>query len=320
MKPYLVALAASAAITASPALAAEWNMPTPYPEATFHTQNVMSFAEEIEEATGGSLQITVHPAGSLYEHPEIKNSVRRGLAEMGEVLISRLENENPIFAADVVPFLATSYEDARTLYEAQRPALEAALEEQGLTFLYAVPWPPQGLYTKTAVESAADLEGLRLRAYNASLETLARHLGAAPTQVEVPDLPTAFSTGRVDAMITSPTTGVNSTAWDYLSYYYDTKAWLPKNMVFVNTEAFEGLSEDEQAAVMAAAEAAEARGWEMSEAEATDMTEMLAENGITVGEAPADVTEAMNAAGEDMASEWANNAGEDGQAILDALN
>ena len=296
-----------------------WDMPTPYPEGTFHTQNIMEFAKGIEEATGGELTLTVHPAGSLYKHPEIKNSVRRGLAPIGEVLISRLSNEDPIFAADAIPFLASGYDAAQALYEATRPMLEEKLAEQGLTFLYAVPWPPQGLYTKMEVSTADDLKGVKMRAYNAELEELSTLLGAVPTQVEVPDIPTAFATGRVDAMITSPSTGANSKAWDFLSNYYDTQAWLPKNMVIVNTEAFEALPAEQQQAVRDAAAAAETRGWEMSRAEATSKTEELAANGIAVADPSPELMEAFNAAGETMSSEWAASVGEDGQAIIDAV-
>ena len=319
MRAILPFIAASLLASAAHAQTA-WDMPTPYPEGTFHTQNIMEFASDIEEATGGELTITVHPAGSLYKHPEIKNSVRRGLAPIGEVLISRLSNEDPIFAADAIPFLASGYDASKALYEATRPMLEEKLAEQGLTFLYAVPWPAQGLYTKEEVTTAEDLQGVKMRAYNASLEQLSTLLGAVPTQVEVPDIPTAFATGRVDAMITSPSTGANSKAWDFVSNYYDTQAWLPKNMVIVNTDAFEALPEEQQAAVREAASAAETRGWEMSEAEATSKTEELAANGITVADPSDELMEAFNAAGATMATEWAESLGEEGQAIVDSLN
>lgn len=322
MRNYTLAtLAALSTVLMSGAALAQtaWDMPTPYPEGTFHTQNVMEFAEDIEAATDGEITITVHPAGSLYKHPEIKNSVRRGLAPIGEVLISRLSNEDPIFAADAIPFLASGYDASRALYDATRPMLEEKLAEQGLTFLYAVPWPAQGLYTKEEVTSADDLQGVKMRAYNASLEQLSTLLGAVPTQVEVPDIPTAFSTGRVDAMITSPSTGANSKAWDFVSNYYDTQAWLPKNMVIVNTDAFEALTDEQQGAVMEAAAAAETRGWEMSEAEATSKTQELADNGITVADPSPELMEAFNAAGETMAAEWAESVGEAGPEIVEKV-
>ena len=297
-----------------------WDMPTPYGDSIFHTQNIMQFADDVREATGGSLDITVHSAGSLFGHPEIKDAVRRQLAPIGEVLISRLSNENPLYELDSIPFLASSYEDARKLWDVSEEAVAELLAEEGLMLLFAVPWPPQGIYAGVEVTDASQMEGVRFRAYNAATERLATLMGAVPTQVEAGDIPTAFSTGRVDAMITSPSTGVSSQAWDFVSVYHDTRAWLPKNMVFVNMAAFEALSADEKTALLEAAEAAEARGWEMSEAETVTQTQTLADNGMTVVEPSADLAAQLEGIGQTMTAEWLQNAGDAGQAIIDAYS
>ncbi|GGB17163.1 TRAP transporter substrate-binding protein [Allosediminivita pacifica] len=311
-------LGGALAVLAGPALAETWDMPTPYGDSVFHTQNVMQFAEDVAEATDGELEITVHSAGSLFAHPEIKDSVRRGLAPIGETLMSRLANEDPIFGIDSIPFLAASYEDAGKLWEASRPVVEEKLAEQGLTLLYAVPWPGQSLYTQEEVESTADLEGEAFRAYNTATERLAQLMGAVPTQIETGDIPTAFSTGRVDAMITSPSTGVSSQAWDFVSVFTDIQAWLPKNMIIVNTRAFEALPDEVQTAVMEAAASAETRGWEMSSAETADQIATLEENGMTVA-APSDtLSQELAEIGETMTQEWLDEAGEEGQAVIDA--
>lgn len=299
------------------AAAASWDMPTPYPEGTFHTQNVMQFAKDVEEATGGELTITVHPGGSLVKHPEIKNAVRSGQAQIGEFLLSTLANENAVFEIDSVPFLATSYEDAEKLWEASKDEISDLLAAQNLTVLYAVPWPPQGLYADGEVTTIDDLKGKKFRAYNRATERIAQLAGAVPTQVEVPDIPQAFATGRVDAMITSSSTGANSKAWDYLSHFYDTKAWLPKNIIVVNTEAFESLDEETQKAVMDAAAAAEDRGWQMSVDEHEAQKKVLSDNGVTVADPSEDLKASMQKIGETMSGEWADSAGEDGQAILE---
>ena len=311
-------LGGALAVLAGPALAETWDMPTPYGDSVFHTQNVMQFAEDVSEATDGELEITVHSAGSLFAHPEIKDSVRRGLAPIGETLMSRLANEDPIFGIDSIPFLAASYEDAGKLWEASRPVVEEKLAEQGLTLLYAVPWPGQSLYTQEEVESTADLEGEAFRAYNTATERLAQLMGAVPTQIETGDIPTAFSTGRVDAMITSPSTGVSSQAWDFVSVFTDIQAWLPKNMIIVNTRAFEALPDEVQTAVMEAAASAETRGWEMSSAETADQIATLKENGMTVTTPSDTLSEELAEIGETMTQEWLDEAGEEGQAVIDA--
>ncbi len=314
----LVAAAALGALTLPAAAQTAWDMPTPYGDTVFHTQNILQFADEVREATDGALDITVHSAGSLFGHAEIKDSVRRGLAPIGEILLSRLSNENPLFEVDSIPFLADSYSDARALWQASRPAVEELLAEQGLTLLYAVPWPGQSLYLTEEVTDPAALQGTSFRAYNTATEQLANLLGMIPTQVEAGDIPTAFATGRVSAMMTSPSTGVSSQAWDFTNVYVDVQAWLPKNVVFVNTDAYEALPAEQQTALMEAAAAAETRGWEMSEAETATQIAVLAENGMTVTEPSEALATALAEAGATLAAEWLVRAGDSGAAVIDA--
>ena len=310
---------ALAALTQTAAAQTSWDMPTPYGDTVFHTMNIMEFAEDVREATGGQLDITVHSAGSLFGHPEIKDAVRRGLAPIGEILLSRLANENPVFEVDSIPFLADSYADARALWDASRPAVQALLAEQGLTLLYAVPWPGQSLYLTGEVTDPAALQGVTFRAYNTATEQLANILGMVPTQVEAGDIPTAFATGRVAAMMTSPSTGVSSQAWDYTSVYIDVNAWLPKNVVFVNTEAMNALPEESRAALLAAAAEAETRGWQMSEAETATQIATLESNGMTVIQPSDALSAALADAGEQMTAEWLARAGDDGAALIAAF-
>ncbi|SDX75119.1 TRAP transporter substrate-binding protein [Roseicitreum antarcticum] len=312
--------AAAAAMALATPLAAQtaWDMPTPYSDAIFHTANITQFADDVRAATNGDLDITVHSAGSLFGHAEIRDSVRRGLAPIGEILLSRLSNENPLFEIDSIPFLADSYADAEALWTASRPAVEELLAEQGLTLLYAVPWPGQSLYLTEDVTDPAALQGVSFRAYNTATERLAQILGMTATQVESGDIPTAFATGRVSAMMTSPSTGVSSQAWDYTSVYVDVQAWLPKNVVFVNTEAFEALPEDQQAALLAAAATAETRGWEMSEAETATQIAALEAAGMTVTAPSEALAAALADAGATMEAEWLAQAGDAGAAIIAA--
>ncbi|MGB3553289.1 MAG: TRAP transporter substrate-binding protein [Jannaschia sp.] len=314
-------LTAATALAFGPAAAfaqTTWDMATPYPESEFHTQNILQFAEDVSEGTSGDLNITVHSGASLFKHPEIKRSVQNMLVPMGEVLMANLFNEDPIFGADNIPFIATTYESAKALWDAQRPLVEAKLAEDGIRLLYAVPWPGQGFYTNTELTSGSDLEGMRFRTYNATTARMAELLEASPTTIEAVEIPQAFSTGIVDAMVTSGATGVNTKAWDFTGEFYDLQAWLPKNMIIVNETAFSGLSEDQQQAVLDAAAAAETRGWEMSEEVASSSVATLGEN-MTVREVPEALMSDLSAVGETMATEWAASVGNDAQIILDAV-
>jgi TRAP-type C4-dicarboxylate transport system substrate-binding protein len=279
---------------------------------------VIQFAADVDKATNGSLKIQVHSAGSLIKHPEVKRAVRQATAPIGEILESLAFNEAPVYGLDSVPFLATGYDASKKLYEAQRPFLEKQLASEGLILLYSVAWPPQGIYAKRTITKVEDLKGLKFRTYNAMIGRIAALAGAIPTQIEVPDLPTAFATGRVDVMITSASTGVDTKAQDYLTDYIDTQAWQPRNIVFVNKAAFDKLPAAEQKAVIDAAKAAEERGWKLSIEEKQIKTDALKAAGIKVSEPTAELKEGLAKIGTTITAEWEKSAGEDGAAMLAA--
>lgn len=297
-----------------------WDMPTPYTDATFHTKNIRLFAEEVLKATNGELNITVHSAGSLIKHPEIKKSVRRGIVPIGEVLMSRLSNEDSFFALDSIPYLATNYQQAGKLWHASRKKTEEKLSKHGLKLLFSVPWQPQGLFAKKKVKAVTDLQGLKLRVYNKHTERLAQLLQAVPTQIEAADISTAFSTGRVDSMITSPSIGANTKAWDFLSHYHHFQAWIPKNIVIVNAKHFSRLSKSTQDAVLIAAEKAEKRGWQMSEKETNEKVAEMKANGLKVVYPTNKLHSELSYVGHVMTKEWLKEVGDEGANTLALFN
>ncbi|PWB65306.1 MAG: C4-dicarboxylate ABC transporter substrate-binding protein, partial [Bradyrhizobiaceae bacterium] len=264
-----LALAAGAAAflaATGPATAqTKWNLPAGYPANNPHSENLVAFAKDVEAATKGKLQITVHPAASLFKVPEIKRAVATGQAQAGEVLISVLENEDPIFGVDVVPFLATSFADAKKLWKAQRPAVEKKLAAQGIMVLFAVPWPPQGIYAKKELNTIEDMKGLKWRAYNVGTARIGELVGAQAVTIQAAELPQALATGVVNSFMSSGATGYDSKVWETLTHFYDTQAWLPKNITMANKAAFDALDKPTQEAVLKAAAAAEERGWKVWE-------------------------------------------------------
>ncbi|MDN3520789.1 TRAP transporter substrate-binding protein [Halomonas ramblicola] len=302
---------------ATGAQAAEWNLATPYGDASFHTQNNRQFAEDVAEATDGELRINVHSGGSLVSHAEIKPSVRRGTVEAGEIFLSTLSNEDPIYEIDTLPGVAGSYEDAMTLWETTRPMITELFADEGLMPLYAVAWPAQGIYTGEALEDPAQFEGLRVRAPNINTQRFVENLGGNPTETEESDIPTAFSTGRVDAMITSSATGNAMTAWDYVSHFTDANLWLPKNIVFVNRRAFDALDEATQETLLEAAARAEERGWQMSREDNEESLQALRDNGISVSTPNEEVAAALQEAGDQLFADWQSRASETALDLLD---
>ncbi|MCW5653639.1 TRAP transporter substrate-binding protein [Hydrogenophaga sp.] len=316
---FSLTVAATALAASLPALAqTTWDLPAAYPATNFHSVNLAAFAADVEKASGGKLKITVHPGASLFKAPEIKRAVQGGQAQAGEVLLANFQNEWQIFGVDGIPFLATSYADSKKLYAAQKPFLQKKLAEQGMVLLYAVAWPPQGLYSKKAVASAADLKGSKWRAYSPSTSRIAELVGAQPVTVQAAELSQALATGVVENNMTSGATGVDSKLYEHLKYYYDVQAWLPKNAVLANKRAFDALDKPTQDALMKAAAEAETRGWAESEKVNTDTLNTLKANGMTV-EAPSATLKAdLQKVGATMLQEWAAKAGPEGQQLIDA--
>jgi len=296
----------------------KWDMPTPYSDGEFHTRNVVTFVEDVKKATGGKLELVVHSNGSLIKHPDIMRAVSTGQVSIAEFLLGQFGNEEPVFNADNVPFLAAGYDAAWKLYQAQKPVLQKKLEGRGMRLLYSVAWPGQGIYTKEPLKSVGDLKGTKFRTYSPMTARLAELLGASPTVVQVPEVPQMFATGAIQAMITSSATGTSTKAWEFVKNYYKTSAMHPKNVVVANQRGFSRLPKDQQNAVMKAAAAAEKRGWEMSKARETEGNETLAKNGMTVRDPDAGMKSAFAKIGQQMAEEWEKAAGADGQAILKA--
>ena len=317
-KTALVSSVAAVALSASSLSLAvtTWNMPTPYSDGVHHTKNVLAFSEDVKAKTNGELNIVVHSGGSLFKHPEIHRAVKTGQVSIGEMFMGILGNDDPMFKLDNIPFLASNFVEAKALWATSREEIQKSMAENGLQLLYAVPWPPQGLYTKDAVNGISDLEGLKMRAYSPSTSRLSVLLKSTPTTVQTPEISQAFGTGIINAMITSPSTGVSSQAWDFVNNYTDVQAWIPKNMVFVNAKAFKRLSDSTQKAVLEAAAVAEARGWDMASKETSVKTEMLAENGMAVSTPSKELTDALKNIGSTMAEEWAEESGQRGAEVL----
>jgi TRAP-type transport system periplasmic protein len=314
----LLIAAAAFGLVGTAAAQTKWDLPAAYPANNFHTENLTQFAADVDKATGGKLKITVHANASLFKAPEIKRAVQGGQAQIGEILLVNYQNEWQIFGADGLPFLADSYAEAMKLYKAQKPILEKKLAEQGLMLLYTVAWPPQGIYVKKPINSAADLKGVKWRAYSPATARIAELVGAQPVTVQAAELSQAMATGVIESYMSSGSTGYDTKTYEHIKYWYDTQAWLPKNAVLVNKAAFDALDKPSQAALLKAGAEAETRGWALSEQKNGEYIELLKKNGMNIMAPPAQLKADMKKVGETMLKEWLDKAGPEGQALVDA--
>ena len=309
---------ATALASLSAAAQTKWDLPTAYPANNFHTENLQQFANDVEKGSGGKLRIQLHPNASLFKAPEIKRAVQGNQAQAGEILLVNYENEDPLYGLDGIPFLATSYADSFKLYKASRKALDAKLAKQGMMLLYTVPWPPQGIYTKRKLNSAADMKGLKWRAYSPATAKIAELVGAQPVTVQAAEVSQALATGVIDSYMSSGATGFDSKTYEHIKNWYDTQAWLPKNAIIVNRKAFDSLDKATQAAVLKAAADAETRGWKLSQEKNAWYVDQLKQKGMSILAPSEQLMADLKKVGNYMLAEWQRKAGDEGRKVVEA--
>jgi TRAP-type C4-dicarboxylate transport system substrate-binding protein len=315
----LVLAAGALALAAAAAQAqTKWNLPSAYPADNPHLENINAFVKDVADATGGKLTIAVHPGASLFKGPEIKRAVATGQAQTGEILISILENESPIFGIDVVPFLATSFPEAKKLWLASKPLIQQKLAAQGIVTLFTVPWGPQGIYAKKDINSIEDMKGLKWRAYNVGTARIGELVGAQAVTVQAAELPQALATGVVNSFMSSGATGYDSKVWETLTHFYDTRAWIPRNVTMMNKAAFDALDKATQEAVIKAAGVAEERGWKIWETKTEWYHDEIKKKGMKVLKPSPELVAGFRKIGEQLTADWLKRAGAEGQAVVDA--
>ncbi len=318
MKHLWMAALCAVSLSHAPSLQAQttWKLATGYRAESFHTQNIMQFSRDVEQATAGKLLVQVYPNNTLAKLNDVSQAVQQGKAEAGETIMTSMVKDIPIAGADSIPFVVGSYKDAGRLWKLQRPGIEKHFAQHGLKLLYAVPWPPQGLHSNKPIRGLADFKGTQMRTYNQTTLRIAEMLGAKPVDVAMVDVGKALAEGRMDNMITSALTGVENRVWGTIRYYYEINAWFPKNVVFVSSRAFEAMSPDARALVVKAAADAESRGWAASQALAVSATDELRQNGIKIERIPPDLEQEIKRMGERFSREWVRSVGHEASAIF----
>lgn len=321
MKKTLALLTATgaAAFAFNAQAATKWDLPSAYPASNLHTQNLEQFVKDVEKLSGGDFQIVLHNNASLYKAPEIKRAVQGNQAQIGEILLTNFANEDPIYALDGLPFLATGYDAAWKLYQAQKELLNKKLATQGMMSLYTVAWPPQGIFANKDINSVADLKGVKWRAYSPVTARIAELVGAQPVTIQQSELAQAMATGVVNAFMTSGSTGWDTKTYEYIKKFYDTQAWLPKNAVIINKKAFDALSDGNKKALLQAGEDAEKRGWALSKEKTQWYLDNLAKNGMEIIKPTPELMSGLDKVGDTMLTEWIQKAGPDGQKVIDTF-
>jgi TRAP-type C4-dicarboxylate transport system substrate-binding protein len=316
------ALAATASATTGLAATARaqtrWNLASGFAEGNYHTRNLRAFVEDVKAATGGALDIALHPNGSLLPQPQIKRGVQQGQVQAGEILLTAYANEDPIFDMDQVPGMVASMADARRLMALRAPVIEARLNRQGMALLYLSPWPLVGVASQAPLTDAASFRALRLRTYSAISTRFAQLMGAAAVLLPAPEVAPGFATGIITAQMTTAPVAADTAAWDTSRVFTLLNLATSNNAVFVNRRALEALPEAQQAALRAAAARAGERAWGMAEEAHDTAVNRMRERGMEVRPVTPELAAALREPARALTEDWLGRAGEDGQRLLSA--
>lgn len=271
------------ALGSAAAAQTSWDMSVVWPEGNFHTQNAMTFAEQVSEATDGEVQITVHSGGALgIKGPEGMAAVRDGLVPIADILMSQQVGENPALGVETLPYLAPTLPDLALLHKFYRPMVESIAEDMNQKLLYMVPWPGQAVYSPNKIETLADLEGLTIRVVDANGDAFFNALGAAPLQMPWGEVVPSLAAGTIKGVTTSSSSGVDGAFWEFMDNMNTFNWQASSNIVTVNLDSWNALDPEDQKAIEGVAAALEGDFWMNSANEDAAKIATLKENGMTV--------------------------------------
>ncbi len=313
--------AAAAAMGILPKIAwsqTRWDLANEYESGSLHAETDRVFADTLEELTGGDIRITHHTGGALgYASVDHFDAVGDGALPMADTLLTQLGGINPLFELSSLPFLVADMNEARILWEIAQPYYDEVFRANNQMVLYASAWPPSGIWANHTVRTMDDLDGLRIRTYDANGTRTFRESVARPNQLSWSDVIPQLQAGGIDAVLTSAEGGVAASMWEHLRAFTEINYASPLNVGHINLMEFEALPQDHQDAVMEAAQAANDYTWENVPRRVEQNYEELAQQDVDVETAPDDeVMEHLQQAADSVIEAWVDGAGSAAEEIL----
>ncbi|MBA2401002.1 MAG: TRAP transporter substrate-binding protein [Bradyrhizobium sp.] len=297
-----------------------WDMPTEYPENAMPGVGLTTFARHVTELSAGKLAIKP----SFDAKAGIKSSgmlaaIAEGKVQAGDAFAGALEAEGQIFALPSLPFLVTSIADAKRLSDIARPHLASVLEKKGLRLLYLTPWPPSGIWSKTALTTASDLSGLSIRTYDKTSSEVFSSVGAKAALISFADTMPKLVDGSLNAVLSSGDGGAGRKLWEYLPNFSEITYSLPLSVAAVNKAGYDGLSVDQREAIDAAGRKTEAELWVALSTRLQENYARMRQNGVAIDSSPSPaIIEALQSAAVTAQRAWCGKAGPVCAQILDA--
>jgi len=296
----------------------KWDMATEETPTALSSLGDAKFAETLMEKTNGEINVTVHYGGALgYKFKDQYDAVSDGALQIADTYSGSLVGYDAIWQVSALPFQARSIDEAWMLYQASKPYYQKALNKANQVLLYAVPWPPSGIWSKKAINSVGDLKNLKIRAYDPiSLSTL-KAAGASPITLSWGDVVPQLGTGGIKAVLTSADGGVSTHFEEHLSHFVEINYAAPLSVVHMNKDVWDDLSQDHKNAVMEASEVAAKHVWDAAKERVQENYTDMRKLGVTVNEnPPSDFVASLQSAATNAIGSWKDKSGKMGEDLL----
>ncbi len=298
-----------------------WHMHLNYPAGNFHSQGAQRFADNVKAATGGELEIVLHPGSSLgFKGPELLRAVADGQISIAEVPTGMVEGDAPILALTAQPFISSNAFEQRLLYQLAKPVYKKTLKRFKQMTLYTSVWPFSGIYTQRPITKLADLKGLKMRVYDGTGLAFGKATGVAARKMPFSEVYPAMKAGLLDSMYTSSVSGVDAKSWEVLKYFTRINILGPVNMVNVNLDAWNKLPAAVQEQVLEVAVAMEDEMWNLAGDMDRSSLKTLQEKGLQVLDVDKKFRSELDQVGVELRGVWFKKAGADAEAVLQQYN
>ncbi len=299
----------------------KWDLHLNYPAGNFHSKGAKRFADKVKDATNGELEIVLHPGSALgFKGPELLRAVAEGQLAIAEVPTGMVEGDAPVMALTAQPFISANAFEQRLLYQLAKPTYAKTLKKFNQFTLYTSVWPFSGIYTQRAINTAADLKGLKMRVYDGTGLAFGKKTGIAARKMPFSEVYPAMKAGLLDSMYTSSVSGVDAKAWEVLKYFTPINIVGPVNMINVNMDAWNKLPANIRETVLEIAGEMEDEMWNLAGDMDRTSRAKLVKNGMTVSTVSKKFRAELDEIGRKLRAVWGSKAGADAQKILDQYN
>ncbi|MEM8575981.1 MAG: TRAP transporter substrate-binding protein DctP [Pseudomonadota bacterium] len=286
-------------------------------------ENLQLFEKEVEERTGGAIDVEIYDSATLYKDNEVPAAVGSGSIEAGVASLTRYVGDAPVVDVFYMPFLFNTEEKVRDAVAEGSPVrtvLEEEIAKTGGEVLY---WQAYGgavlLSQDGPIRTPADMEGQKVRVFGKTLGDFVSAAGGAPTLISGSEQYLAYQRGTVDVGMTGVSGVKSRKLWEVMDTITRTNHANIEFVVVVNSDWWAGLDAETQGHIRDAAKIAQDDVRDrMGQIEA-DAYAAAEENGMTIVDLTDEELSAWQGVAQPVYDSYLETTGEAGQKILDAL-